>query len=57
MSFSALGTMASFYTKSVRGGNAEFGPQPEIAPSPTTSEASIRAGQISRSPGFPLAGG
>jgi len=49
--------MDSFYTKGVRGGNAEFGPQPEIAPSPTTAAASIRAGRISRSPVFPLAGG
>jgi len=56
MSFSAL-DMESFYTKGVRGGNAEFGLQPEIAPSPTTAAASIRAGQISRSSGFPVAGG
>jgi len=56
MSFSALG-MESFYTKGGKGGNAEFGPQPEIAPPPTTAAASIRAGQISRSPDFPPAGG
>jgi len=54
MSFSALG-MESFYTKGVRGGNAEFWSQPQIAPSPTTAAASVRAGRINRPSDYPVA--